>query len=456
MTITLKRKFELFARNDYAFYLEYVHRGHYVHARHTMLMADKLQKVETGEIKRLMIFLPPRHSKSNSCSETFPSWFIGRDPRRKVMLISYGDSLARTFGRKNRQKMEEFGQDIFGLSVAKDNASTNHWGIQGYPGGMLSQGVEASLTGHGANLVIIDDPIRNREVAMSKTQRDKIYEEYKSSIMTRLTSDARVVLIQTRWHNDDLAGAILANDAPGTWDVISLPGLAGDDDILGRNPGEPLWPENGFTKEWLENTRASIGSVAFQSLYQQSPTFEEGNIVKREWLKFYDTPPAGFDEVVISLDAAFKGNDDSDYCAFTVWGRIGADKYLLDIVRERLNFPQTVAALRQIVAKYPQAAAKLIEDKANGSAIIDYLKREISGMVAITPHESKIARLFAVSPQFEAGNVYLPTERRLPLVFDYIVELTSFPNGKNDDMCDSTSQALNYLESRTPFFFGRA
>lgn len=455
MELTLKRKLELLARNDYSFYLQYVHHNAYKHADHTLFMAKKLQAVERGEIKRLMIFMPPRHSKSQTVSETFPSWYLGRNPDKRVMLISYGDSLAKTFGRKNRAKIEEFGSDIFNIRIAKDDASVNQWSLEGRTGGMLSQGIEASLTGHGASLLIIDDPIRNREVASSKTQRDKIYEEYKSSIMTRLTGDGRVILIQTRWHEDDLAGAILANEKD-KWEVVSLPAFAEDNDLLGREKGEPLWPENGFDRKWLEETRHSIGSVAFASLYQQNPVMDEGNIIRRSWLKYYDTVPGHFEEQVISLDASFKGNDDSDFCAFTVWGRIAADKYLLDIVREKLNFPQTVEVLKQLCAKYPNAASKLIEDKANGSAIIDFMKREISGIIPITPKESKVARLFAVSPQFEAGNVYLPSEKLNPLIFDYVNELTTFPNAKNDDMTDSTSQALNYLETRAVFMIGRA
>jgi predicted phage terminase large subunit-like protein len=453
--VSLERQFHLLAKHDYEFYVEYVHRGAYHHARHTKLLCEKLAAVERGDIKRLMVFMPPRHSKSQTVSETFPSWFLGRNPNKRVMLISYGDSLARTFGRKNRSKFKDFGYDIFNLTVAKDSASTNHWSIEGHTGGMLSQGIEASLTGHGADLCVIDDPIRNREVAMSKTQRDKIYDEYRSSVMTRLTSSGCCILIQTRWHMDDLAGAILENET-GKWDVVSFPAIASEDDLLGRKAGDPLWPENGFDREWLDNIKVSIGSAAFQSLYQQTPVDDEGNIIKRSWLKFYDQPPAEFEDVVISLDAAFKGHETSDYCAFTVWGKNGAEKFLLDIVRERLDFPQTVATLRQLVAKYPDATAKIVEDKANGSAVIDYLKKEISGIVPYTPKESKIARLSAVSPLFEAGNIYLPTERRLPLIFDYVTELTGFPNVKTDDMADSTSMALTFLERESTFFIGRA
>lgn len=453
--VPIEKQFQMLAKDDYSFYLEYVHRGSYRHAKHTLLMCEKLQKIETGELKRLMIFLPPRHSKSQTTSESFPSWFLGRNPDLKVMLICYGDSLSKTFGRKNRQKIEEYGSDIFKQTVSKDNASVHLWGLENHQGVMLSQGIEGSLTGHGASLIIIDDPIRNREVATSKVQRDKIYEEYKSSIMTRLTPSGRVILIQTRWHEDDLAGAILANEAD-KWEVLNLPAFAEAGDQLGREIGEPLWAEQGFDTKWLNETRSSIGNMAFASLYQQNPVMDEGNIIRRPWLKYYDIVPSHFDEIIISLDASFKGNDDSDFCAFTIWGRIGSEKYLVDIVREKLNFPQTVEVMRQLCAKYPRAGSKLIEDKANGSAIIDFMKREISGIIPITPKESKIARLFAVSPQFEAGNIFLPSEKLCPLIFDYVNELTTFPNSKHDDLCDSTSQALNYLDSRAYFFIGRA
>lgn len=456
LQVPLKRQFEILARNDYSFYLEYVHGGHYRHAKHTLLMCEKLAAVERGELKRLMIFMPPRHSKSQTCSESFPSWFLARNPDRRVMLISYGDELAKSFGRKNRQKLAEFGESIFGVTVAHGSASVNHWNIEGHAGGMLSQGVGSALTGFGASLVIIDDPIRNREVANSEVQRRKIYEEYKSSIMTRLTSDARVIVIQTRWHESDLSGEILANDPEGTWEVLNLPAIAEEGDMLGRAVGEPLWAENGFDRAWLDETKRTIGGSAFASLYQQRPAPDEGAIIKREWLRFYDTVPSRFEEVIISLDAAFKGNEDSDYVAFTVWGRIGAEKYLVHVERARMDFPTTVTAFKHLCARFPLATAKLVEDKANGSAIIDFLKRDISGIVPITPHETKIARLFAVSPQFEAGNVYLPSEKLLPSIHDYVYELTMFPNARNDDMVDSTSQALNYLESRTVFLFGRA
>jgi hypothetical protein len=228
-----------FARDDYSFYLEYVHRGRYKPAAHHDLIAEKMQRIIDGSLKKLMIFMPARHGKSMSVTESFPSYFLGRYPRKRVIAVAYGDTLARKFGRKNREKIEEYGKEVFGIELASDNASVTDWAIEGTGGGMLSCGIGASITGHGADLLLIDDPIKNREEANSEHIRNKIYDEYQSSLATRLHSGGAIVLIMTRWHEDDLAGKILAKEKD--WEVLSLPAEAEEDDILGREIGEPLW-----------------------------------------------------------------------------------------------------------------------------------------------------------------------------------------------------------------------
>lgn len=442
-----------FAREDYSFYLEFVHRGLYVPAAHHLLISEKLQRIIDGSLKRLMIFMPPRHGKSMTVTETFPSYFLGRFPKKRVIAVSYGDSLARRFGRKNRQKIEEFGKDLFGVQLAADNASVQDWATdQG--GGMLSVGIGAGITGHGADLLLMDDVIKNREEANSAHIRNKIYDEYQSSLSTRLHSGGAMILIMTRWHEDDLAGRILAQE--DGWEVLSLPAEAEEGDLLGRDPGQPLWAEGGFDAEWLDQTKKALGSQAFNSIHQQRPSAAAGNIIKREWIKYYRQLPPKFDEMLISLDAAFKGNADSDYVVFTVWGKDHASKYLVDQIRDRMNFPSTVAAFRALVAKYPKAAVKLIEDKANGSAIIDYLKNEISGIIPITPRESKEARLAAVSPEFESGSVFFPDPKIAAWIGESIEELVSFPNAKHDDFCDSVSMALQRWQQPHTIWIGRA
>ena len=443
-----------YAHDDYSFYLEYVHKGLYKPAAHHDLIAEKLQRIINGSLKKLMIFMPARHGKSMTVTESFPSYFLGRFPKKRVIAVAYGDSLARKFGRKNREKVDEYGQEIFGVQLAHDNASVTDWALAGTGGGMLSCGIGASITGHGADLLLIDDPIKNREEANSEHIRNKIYDEYQSSLLTRLHYSGAIILIMTRWHEDDLAGRILAKEKD--WEVLSLPAKAEKGDILGRALDEPLWIEGGYGKEWLEDREKAVGAQTWNSIYQQRPSAAEGNIIKRDWIKYYKQLPPSFEEMLISVDASFKGNTNSDYCVLTVWGKDKAKKYLIDAIRDRMNFPSTVAALRALVAKHPLARAKLIEDKANGSAIIDFLKNEISGIIPITPKESKEARLSAVSTEFESGSVFFPDPSLCSWIGDCVEELVSFPNGKHDDFVDSTSQALQRWQQPHTIRIGRA
>lgn len=442
-----------YAADDYSFYLEYVHRGLYKPAAHHYLIADALQRIINGKLKKLMIFMPARHGKSMTVTESFPSYFLGKFPKKRVITVSYGDSLARRFGRKNRQKLDEFGKEIFNVQLAADNASVQDWATT-EGGGMLSVGIGAGITGHGADLLLLDDVIKNREEANSEHIRNKIYDEYQSSLLTRLHFGGAVILIMTRWHEDDIAGRILAREQG--WEVLSLPAEAEEGDILGRAVGDPLWIEGGYDLEWLKEKRAQLDAQTWNSIYQQRPSAAEGNIIKRDWIKYYKQLPPSFDEMLISVDASFKGNTNSDYCVLTVWGKDKARKYLVDAIRDRMNFPSTVAALRSLVAKYPKATAKLIEDKANGSAIIDFLKQEISGIIPITPKESKEARLSAVSPEFESGSVFFPDPSLCRWIGECVEELVTFPNGKHDDFCDSTSQALQRWQQPHTIWIGRA
>ena len=449
------------AKIDYEFYLEYVYRGLYNHARHTKLICEKLMQVEEGKIKRLMIFLPPRHSKSMTVSETFPSFFIGKKPNRRVILISYGDILARKFGRSNKSKLDEFGEEVFDISLRSDNASVTNWGIESYRGGMISTGIGGPITGEGADLLIIDDPIKNRKEANSQTYRDMIWNEWQNTLLTRLQPNGAVILIMTRWHEDDLAGRLL-NPEYGLiddWDILKIPALSENkNDPLGRKIGEPLWPEFGFDKEWAAKTKKSIGSQAWASLYQQRPSPQEGSIVNRNWWKYYRQAPEKLDEVIQSWDCAFKETADGSYVVGQVWGRKGANKYLLDQFRARIDFTGTIRAIRTLSAKWPEGRLKLVEEAANGPAVISTLKQEISGIVPVRAQGSKEARLHAVAPDIEAGNVYIPDPSIAPWIHDYVEELAAFPNGANDDQVDATSQALYRLgikSTRTTSYSGK-
>ncbi len=443
------------ARTDYSFYAEYVHRGVYRPARHHRLICSYLEAVERGDITRLMIFMPPRHGKSMTVSETFPSFFIGKKPHRRVIEVSYGQDLARKFGRANRQKVEEFGRELFGIYLARDNSSVVNWDIEGNRGGMISVGIGGPITGQGADLLLIDDPIKNRKEADSKTYRDMVWNEYRNTLYTRLHPGGRIIIILTRWHEDDLAGRLLnpelgyvTAEEAAQWTVLSLPAEAEEYDPLGRNPGDPLWPEHGFDKAWLEATKRAVGSQAWAALYQQRPSPQEGSLFKRHWWRFYTELPNRFDEMLQSWDCTFKDGDSSDYVVGQVWGRVGGDFYLLDQVRDRMDLPATMRAIETLAAKWPNAYAKLIEDKANGPAVIQMLQHKIPGLLAVNPEGGKVVRAAAVSPVVEAGNVYLPPPGITPWIHDFMEECAVFPNGAYDDQVDAMTQALIRMMNR--------
>lgn len=442
--IARQARYEL-SRRKYRDYVELVHHGAYRHFRHTELLCDALQPIADGEQKYLLVEMPPRHGKSMTTTESFPSYFLGKNPGKRVIATAYSDELARKFGRFNRNKLAEFGPALFSLEIDPNKNASNNWGIAGGRGGMVATGIGGSITGEGADLLIIDDPIKNAEEANSATMRDKVWSEWESTLSTRLHNGGSVIVIMTRWHEDDLIGRLLER-SPHNWERLRLPAIAEDeDDLLGREPGKALCPELGYDEEWAALKKREVGSTVWASLYQQRPAPSEGAIFNRNWWKFYKQAPARFDEIIQSWDMTFKDSAGSDYVVAQVWGRVKADKYLLDQVRARMDFPATLQAFRSLTSKWPKAKTKLVEDKANGSAVIATLKREISGIIPVNPEGGKVVRAQAVTPDVEAGNVYLPDPNIAPWIHDYIEEFAAFPNGKHDDQVDSTTQALNRI-----------
>ncbi len=432
------------ARRHYVNYVELVHHGKWERAKHLALVCDKLDDVAKGKTKRLMIFMPPRHGKSMTVTKTFPSYFLGKNPNKRVIEVSYGEDLAQSFGASNRDKIMEFGQELFSISVSQVQSKKTNWNIEDHDGGMISVGVGGGITGNGADLLIIDDPIKNREEAESPTYRKKLYDEYRSSILTRLHAGAAIIIILTRWQEDDLAGTILKTGEP--WDIISLPALCDDEenDLLGRKEGEALWPEGGYDEEWMQDMKRSLGSYVFTSLYQQRPAPPEGGIIKRGWFKFYKQLPEGLMGYTQSWDCTFKDNKDSDFVVGQLWAKKGPDRYLITQIRGRMTFTETLQSIRLMSHRYPQSIRKLIEDKANGSAVIEVLKKEFAGILPVEPGGGKFARAAAASPVIESGNVWLPDPSIAPWVMDYVEEFAVFPNGAHDDQVDSTTQYINY------------
>ena len=405
-----------------------------------------LLKVVSGEEKRLIVTMPPRHSKSETISKNFAAWFVCHFKEKQVILTSYEADFAASWGRKALDVAIEWGMEVFGVKPRTDVASGRNWQLKGHDGAMHTAGVGGAITGKGAHLLIVDDPIKNAEEARSKRIRDKCWDWWCSTAYTRLEPGGAAIVIQTRWHEEDLAGKLISEMEEGSedWTVLNLPAIAMENDTLGREMGEALWPER-YPVEELMKMKRTVGSYWWNALYQQTPSPDEGNIFKRSWFKYYDKCPENFDVIIHSWDMAFKGADDSDYVVGQVWGMNYPNKYLIDQVRVRADFVETIQLVKCVLGKHPDPSGILVEDKANGPAVISSLKDSVAGVVAINPKSSKEARAFAVSPSFEAHNIHIPSPDIAPWVMDYVEELIGFPNAANDDQVDATSQALEYL-----------
>lgn len=438
------------AKRDFSYFVDYDSDFRDRDGKHLDVLDDILMQVSRGDLKRVIVTMPPRHGKSERVSRKFPAWHLGRNPDDEIILASYSIDLSRGFSRIARDTLSKH-YDVFGVRIDPNNQSAESWGIEGHRGGLHAAGVGGPITGKGAKIAIIDDPVKNAEEADSETIREKIWEWYTSTLYTRLTPDGRIIIVMTRWHEDDLVGRLLKKEKEeieaGThqgerWTVINFPALAEENDILGRKYGEPLWPEYGFDRIRLEQIKIDVGSRVFNALYQQRPSAAEGQLFKRSWWRYYRVLPK-LAKKIISVDASFKDNDTSDFVSIQVWGKSGPDVYLVDRIKDRMDFVTTIQTIRNVVAKHPDAHAKYIEDKANGSAIISVLRREIGGIIPVNPEGGKVARAYAVSPYVEAGNVYLP--EGVPWVQDFVEECAAFPNGQHDDDVDAMTQALNKL-----------
>jgi predicted phage terminase large subunit-like protein len=403
---------------------------------------------------RLIISMPPQEGKSQRVSRRFPTWLLVSDPDLRIAIASYEHRIARRWGKAVRDDLVSHKL----LLVDQGSFAADEWTVGGHIGGIYSVGIGGALTGRPVDVLIVDDPIKDREQADSLVYRDRVWDWWTDVAVTRLAPGAPVVLILTRWHEDDLAGRLVAADDGATWRVLNIPAQAdhdpakGESDVLGREPGEWMVSARGRTPADWEAKRVAVGTRTFTSLYQGRPSPDAGDVFHRDWWRRFSTP-VWWQEidgsyhanglVWMSWDMTFKDTKSSDFVVGQVWVQQGARAWLVDQVHARLSFTDTVAALLRMTAKWPQAHMKLVEDKANGTAVIDILQSKIVGIVAVTPHESKYARASAVSPLVEAGNVWLP-ERAIALydVEGLIEECASFPNATHDDQVDALSQAL--------------
>jgi predicted phage terminase large subunit-like protein len=394
---------------------------------------------------------PPRHGKTMLMGEGLGPCLMARSPGAHVIYATHSQTLADKVSIKARRKVAEHLAPVFSHLEPSPAKWTASWWETAGGNSFRAVGVGVGTAGEGANIAIEDDPFGSKEDAYSAREQERVLDHYLSDIETRIMRGGGVAIMHTRWHRGDLIGRLMEQQ-PGAWRVLSWPAIAEADEPH-RRAGEALVPHL-FRLERLHHLRQILsqqhGGAMWEALYQQHPSSPAGDIVKRDWWKHYTLDPRkqaeSCDELLQSWDCTFKDTDGSDYVVGQIWGRRGADKYLLDQVRDRMSFTATCAAIRSLSAKWPRADLKLIEDKANGSAVIETLQREVSGIVAVDPQGGKEARARAVSPQVEAGNVFLPANA--PWVQDYVEEWAAFPRGKHDDQVDGTTQALMRMAAR--------
>ena len=416
-------------------------------------VAGQLERVERGEIDRLMLFCPPRSGKTELLVR-FAAWCLGRHPDWPMLYTSYGADLAWEKSGEARAVVasEEFGQLWPGVRLNPSSRSVQRWRIDGQRGGLQAQGVGGPLTGKGGRLVLIDDPVKNRQEADSATLREATWRWYTSTLRTRLEPQGRMVLVMTRWHEDDLAGRLLRRAAEeglaDQWVVVKLPAVASagivdgvDGDPLGRRPGEALDPTR-YDVAALGRIKASIGSRDWTALYQQEPRQDEGNVFKRSWLQYVDALPV-LKRTVIAWDTAYESGESSDYSVALLVGRglVDGRFYVMPLLRERLEFPELVRAGQGIVARYPQAE-QIVEARASGRSLRQQLRSDGIPLIDVEPAGDKVARANSVTRWFEADMVRFVLG---PGVDALEHELLMFPAGEHDDQVDALVYGLQRL-----------
>ncbi len=451
---------------------------------HIDAICEHLEAASRGEVRRLLITIPPRHMKTLQAAVFWPAWVWLSRPERRFLYASYAHSLSITHSLICRRLIQSEGVGSRAAGTLLERLGYRGlveliWGAEAWAlrddhnrkgrfentrtGFRLATSVGGTVTGEGGDFLVLDDPHKPEE-AQSDAVRESMLDWHDSTWTTRVNDAATgvQVIVMQRLHERDLAGHVLER---GGWEHLCLPAEYEPHHpcVWPRDPrtepGEVLWPKWG--QPWLREKRTELGSYGYAGQYQQRPAPAEGGILKRDWWRYHDPdgPLPHFEEIVQSWDMAFTDTDGSDYVVGQAWGRFTGEKYLLHQVRARIEFTDTVHAVRELTAwveeNFPKhrSHAKLVEDKANGPAVISTLRREIPGLIAVPPRGDKVARARAVAPELESGNVYLPghpsadgrgyDRARTPAWVQGLVdECASFPNGAHDDQVDALTQAL--------------
>ena len=424
----------------------------YLHNWHIEVIAAELEKCRLGETKRLIITVPPRSLKSHCASIALPAWLLGHNPSKQIIAASYGQELANKLAVDCRTLMtSKLYRELFPgtqlSAMRKPEFATTRGGVR------FATSVGGTLTGRGADFLIVDDPMKPDE-ALSDIQRKSVNAWYDHSLYSRLNDKIKgcIIVIMQRLHEDDFVGHLLEQ---GGWRLVRFPAIAEEDEqhsietpfgtqTFIRRAGEALHPEREPVG-LLEKLKQQIGEYTFAGQYQQSPAPLGGGIVKREWFQTYTSAPEKFKLVFQSWDSANKATDLSDFCVCTTWGVKDKKLYLLNVLRERMEYPELKRKVRSHAERYG-ATKIIIEDRASGTQLLQELRRDnVRGVTPYAPKLEKVLRMHTASNLIENGSVYLPAEA--PWLASYLQELSTFPNGRFDDQVDSTSQALDWFKS---------
>jgi len=432
-----KRK-ESAIKNDFMSFVKYVWPD-FIEGSHHKIMSEKFNKVATGDLKRIVINMAPRHTKSEFASYLLPSWMIGKNPKLKIIQATHTTELAVRFGRKAKNLIDsqEY-QKIFQTKLREDSKAAGRWETN-EGGEYFAAGVGGSITGRGADLLIIDDP-HSEQDALNTNALERTWEWYTSGPRQRLQPGGIIVVVMTRWNMKDLTGRLInaqKETKADQWEVIEFPA------ILPNN--KPVWPEYWKLEE-LESVKASLAIGKWNAQYQQNPTAEEGSIIKREWWNLWEKDLPPLYHVIQSYDTAFLKKETADYSAITTWGVFyptedsGPNLILLDVVKDRFEFPE----LRRVAMEqynYWKPESVIVEGKASGMPLTFELRKQGIPVINYTPSRGndKHARVNAVAPLFEAGQIWATDDK---FTEEVIEECAAFPYGDYDDLVDSMTQAV--------------
>ena len=427
-------------------FVEYT-KPDYEAARHHRFLAEYLEAVERGELKRLIINTPPRHGKSELVTRRFAAWFLGRQPDKFVITGSYNADLATDFGRDVRYIVNspEYRALFPKVELRQDSRAADRWNTT-LGGAYFAAGVGSGITGRGMHLGILDDPFKGQEEADSPVYKEKLWKWWKTDFKTRMMPDAAIVIVKTRWAKDGLVGRIL--DTEGSkWTIINLPGFAVDPDPLGRAPGEPLWPE-WYSAEALREMEEGMTLREWSALYQGAPIPEGGNLFKSEWFKTYkELPP--IESLILALDTAWETQDTSSYSVILAIG-VGPDGYyLIGFWRGKVEYPELKKQLEVQALKWHPLAI-VVEKKSSGVALVQEMNRTSRWpVIPVTASKEAVVRARATTPLFESGRVLFP---ELAVWRDTVeAELCEFPGGRYDDIVAALVHGLTYLHENFTF-----